>query len=491
MRMRLTLPSHHARFGGDAPRTKTARAEARGSLGRSCARACVGLMVVLGVDVAAAAPTDLDVSRVAIFSSGVAFFECEGEVEGDAVVELKFRTDQINDILKSLVVQDFDGGSVNVVSYASRDPVEKTLQSFAVNITGKPTLGQLLDQLRGEPVSIAGPRKLDGVIVGVETVQVMRENTVVEQQLLNVLSDSGMQTLPIHELTGIKLTNQAIAKELHAALTTLAAGRDADKKAVAIHFDGQGSRHVRVMYLLEAPIWKTSYRLVLRAEDKPYLQGWATVENATEEDWNDARLSLVSGRPISFRMDLYTPLYVPRPVEELEIYASLRPPEFAGAFADVDQDGAVDHEEMPASKATRGRGKLPPPSSRKSPESYGSMAFVPGRSSGAMAGDALERFAGAGVASLAEAADAGELFQYALSQPISLARQHSAMLPIVTQEIDAEKVSIYKRQRSRQAPDEWLATDQQHRAEPDAGANHGIRRRHVRRRRQAARLAGG
>ena len=86
---------------------------------------------------------------------------------------------------------------------------------------------------------------------------------------------------------------------------------------------------MRAAYLLEAPIWKTSYRLVLKEDQKPFLQGWATVENATEEDWNNVRLSLSSGRPISFRMDLYTPLYVPRPLEQLELYASLRPPEYA------------------------------------------------------------------------------------------------------------------------------------------------------------------
>src|SRR5262249_16006352 len=84
--------------------------------------------------------------------------------------------------------------------------------------------------------------------------------------------------------------------------------------------------------MVEAPIGKTSYRLGLADEKKPYLQGWATVENTTENDWKDVRLSLVSGRPISFIMDLYTPIYIPRPTEELELYASLRPPTYEGAI---------------------------------------------------------------------------------------------------------------------------------------------------------------
>ena len=77
-------------------------------------------------------------------------------------------------------------------------------------------------------------------------------------------------------------------------------------------------------YVEETPVWKTSYRLVLGEKESPLLQGWAIVENPTEEDWNDVRLTLVSGRPISFTMDLYQPLYIPRPVEMLELYSSLR-----------------------------------------------------------------------------------------------------------------------------------------------------------------------
>src|SRR5208337_374818 len=107
------------------------------------------------------------------------------------------------------------------------------------------------------------------------------------------------------------------------------------KKAVSINFAGSGKRNVRVGYVVENPIWKTSYRLVLDKDKKapPYLQGWAVVENPTDEDWKDVRMALVSGRPISFQMDLYTPLYVPRPVVEPELFASLRPVAYSGGLA--------------------------------------------------------------------------------------------------------------------------------------------------------------
>src|SRR5262249_12017513 len=102
--------------------------------------------------------------------------------------------------------------------------------------------------------------------------------------------------------------------------------------AVSLVFTGEGKRPVKVSYVVENPIWKTSYRLVLGKDGKPFLQGWAVVENPSDEDWNNVRMALISGRPISFQMDLYQPLYVPRPVVEPEVFASLRPQTYTDAM---------------------------------------------------------------------------------------------------------------------------------------------------------------
>lgn len=390
---------------------------------------------------AGAENADLRVSRVAVFSSGVSYFECDAEVADNATAELTFRTDQINDIIKSLMVQDLGGGRVGVVGYSSRDPVEKTLRSFGVDITGKPTLAQLLDQLRGEPVSITGKRTATGTILGVEKVETIVGDSEITQDVLNLLTDGGVVQMKLADVEGLKLTNEKIDGELRKALATLAGSRDAGKKTVALRFDGQGKRKVRVAYLLEAPIWKTSYRLVMSPEGKPFLQGWATVENATEEDWKDVQLSLVSGRPISFTMDLYTPLYIPRPREELELYASLRPPEYEGAIADRMAVAAAPAA-MPglnSLRSARGTGAREEDADYEKEENK-----VFGGSGGrGFAAKAVAAEPGAGVESVANAEAAGELFQYVINVPVSIGRQHSAMLPIVNQPIEGEKVSIY------------------------------------------------
>lgn len=391
--------------------------------------------------VAADEATDLDVTRVALFSSGVGYFECDARVEGEAFATLKFRTDQINDILKSMVVQDYDGGRIGAISYASRDPIEKTLRSFGVDLTGKPTLGGLLDQLRGEPVELSGPRTVAGSIVGVETQKRMSDDgqTVEIVELLTILTPEGLERVDIAQLRGIRLTNEKVDAELRKALATLALAHDADKKTVELNFDGTGQRRVRVAYLLEAPIWKTSYRLVLSDDDKPLVQGWATVENATEEDWNNVRLSLVSGRPISFRMDLYTPLYVPRPIEQLELYASLRPPSYEGGFDVAEAEPSEAMAKRPMVRRSGGGSAGGRGAARGELGRLESLGY---------AGDRAEEMAGvrlgeAGVESIATALEAGELFEYRIDTPVSIPRQHSAMLPIVNQEIEGEKVSIY------------------------------------------------
>ena len=293
---------------------------------------------IVAAPAAAAAPSEtsvqLPIGQVVLFSSGVGYFQREGQIEGDARVDLSFPVSDINDLIKSMVLRDLDGGHIAAVSYDSNAPVEKTLQSFAVNLSANPTFGQILNQARGEKVEVvlqqanaAQPGTMTGSIMGVETKQEAVDKAVVNVEQLNMWCADGMRSVKLSELQRVRFLNPVMDNEVRKALETLTLSHDTQKKAVSLNFVGEGKRNVRVGYVIENPIWKTSYRLVLgkEKEDKPFLQGWAVVENATDEDWKDVRMALVSGRPISFQMDLYTPLYVPRPTVAPELFASLRP----------------------------------------------------------------------------------------------------------------------------------------------------------------------
>lgn len=399
-------------------------------------------------DRAAAAEANLPIKRIVMFNSGVAFFEHKGEIDGDATVNLKFNVDDVNDLLKSMVLQDDGGGKIKNVNYASRDPITKTLKTFAIDLTENPTLANLLGQIRGEAVRVQAPSNVEGSIVGVETRKQKVGDELIDVQVLNLLTDEGLRSIPLDTIGSIKLLDADLNAELNQALMILAASHSQDKKTVTLEFTGAGQRGVRVGYVQEAPIWKTSYRLVL-GEDAPLVQGWAIVENTTEEDWEDVDLTLVSGRPISFMMDLYQPLYIPRPMVEPELFASLRPQNYdqdlvgaEGLFLGRAVDARNKDKEAPA----RSRAGLAPaaPMEADGNGRFRGMGGGSGGGGGGLAGEANFAFdPSSGVSSVAQGGDVGELFEYHISAPVALPRQQSAMLPIVNDSVQAEKVSIY------------------------------------------------
>src|SRR5205085_10287300 len=148
------------------------------------------------------------------------------------------------------------------------------------------------------------PGTMTGTIVGIEAQAQAVGKEVVHVEVLNLWCADGMRSIKLPEVQRVRFLNPVIDSEFKKALETLAQSHDTQKKAVSLHFIGDGKRRVRVGYVVENPIWKTSYRLVLGKDkgDKPYLQGWSIVENVSDEDWKDVRMALVSGRPISFRM---------------------------------------------------------------------------------------------------------------------------------------------------------------------------------------------
>jgi hypothetical protein len=413
--------------------------------------------------------TQLPIGQVVLFSSGVGYFQREGRVEGNARVDLSFPVQDINDLLKSMVVRDFDGGHVSTVSYESSAPIERTLKSFAVNLTSNPSFAQILNQARGERVEVvlqqtnaAQPGTLNGTLIGCEKQkQAVGGKDTVEVELLNLWCADGMRGLKLPEVQRVRFLNPTLDSEFKKALETLALSHDTQKKAVSINFTGEGKREVRVSYVVENPIWKTSYRLVLdKQTHKPFLQGWAVVENPTDEDWKDVRMALVSGRPISFQMDLYQPLYVPRPVVEMELFASLRPVAYSGSLMDDQRAVAA------APPAAPGMAGMPAPQD----------AFK--RMAGAAKSDRAEKkaFGGegkdgkggpyselrrqleqrmdlaAGVSSMASAAKLVDFFQYAIDKPVTLARQKSALLPIINKDVEASRVSIYNERTQAKFP---------------------------------------
>lgn len=376
-------------------------------------------------------PPPLPLTGLVLYTSGVGYFQRDGVVEGDASLELSFPAKDVNDILKSLILRDLDGGTVSGVTYASRDPLTRTLKSFSVDMTGNPSLAALLTQLRGEAVEIATPERMAGAIVGVER-QESKEGPATYVLLL--FTDLGLKSVSLSSIQSIRFSRKELEADLSKALALLASVRDSDRKKVVLSFSGTGRRRVRVGYVLETPVWKASYRLALGEGKAHLLQGWAVVENVTDEDWNGIGLTLVSGRPITFSMDLYQPLYVPRPEVQLELYSSLRPKQY-----DMDMETDKDAKPAPAPAVIpSGRAASPAPTAKSVLRSED----APGAGSGAaMGGDGFA--VNQGVVSAAQGSQLGEMFQYVMGKPVSIPRQQSALLPVVNQDVSGERFSVY------------------------------------------------
>ena len=434
-----------------------------------------------GVNLRAQAPpaaADVPVREVVLFSSGVGYFQHEGSVTGDAGTQLRFKTGQINDILKSLVLQDLGGGRIGVVTYPSQDPLAKTLGSFQVDISDNPSLGDLLNKLRGARIALTyfghDTENFSATVLGVEKRNVPggKDDAPVEKEFLNVVTDKGVRSLQLDKVDRFQLEDAGLQEELTRALAAVAGARDQDKKPVDIRFNGTGARKVRLGYVVETPIWKASYRLVLAGDNpgdrkpKATLQGWAIVENQTDNDWNNVRLSLVSGRPISFVQNLYQPLYVPRPEVKPDLYASLTPQTYEGGQQEAMSAVASSTSTVSGGGSVMRRKAIDPDAAEPAPPPAVVSAPAPRRGAPGSSSPTSEEVAGApvdtvdqavrsstdqedgrlnptqSVTSTTDAAKIGELFQYTVGN-VSLPRQRSAMIPIINDPVEVEKVSIF------------------------------------------------
>ena len=380
-----------------------------------------------------ALPALLPITHVTLYTSGVGYFERGGDVEGDTSLTLFFPVGQVNDVLKSLVLLDGGGGALQPVTYAAQDPVKKALQAFSIDVSDNPDRVTLLNRMRGTSVTLTtdDPTQLTGVILGVETQSVLHDESLTDTYRLSLLAGDALHTVSLDTIRSLTINDTALADELRQALLTVAQGRDATKRPVTLTFTGEGTRPVRIGYLTEAPAWQTSYRLVLG--ETPRLQGWALVQNTGQDDWTDTRLTLVSGRPISFIQDLYTPLYVHRPTVQPRILASPTPQTYAGSllpgeppYGDI--DGAPDEGVRFIAMAS-------------SPAPAPAGAIVRARKA-ALTTDFMEQAAEQSIATTGAQLGTA-LFAYGIDVPVSVPRQQSAMIPFLAGEVGAERVSVY------------------------------------------------
>lgn len=404
------------------------------------ARTCLALALVSGLALPLSAQDeaqDLPITAITLYRSGVGSFERVGPVRGDASVRLRVDQGQLNDLLKSLVVLD-EAGTVGAISYGSREPIERRLASFGVNLADNPSMATLLGRLRGARVKVqTADSTAEGTITSVEALQRPGGDIPITTHAVTVFTGAGVRRIDLDDIINLEFQDQRLKQDIERALAILAQERDENIRTVEVSSAGRGERQLLVSYVHEMPVWKPAYRLVLNDQREPILQAWAIVENTTEEDWRKIDLSLVASQPVGFTMDLQTPLFALRPQIPVPAGVMARPKVYSGGSKsiEVDMDAML---EMGAQRAVSDseyrRGRVPP-----APPATASDAIM-GRLSMGSAGSA-GWFDSA--ASMAAAVQVGESVVLRIANPIDLDRQQSAMIPVLTERVKARKISIY------------------------------------------------
>jgi hypothetical protein len=266
----------------------------------------------------------LPIRRVILYSNGVAYIERRGTVTGHAEIDLSFKQSQVDDVLKSMVVLDLGKGRVGAVSYNSSAPPAARMADIPFSIspsTAGPSggLAGVLTQLQGARVAVttSAGRTASGSVLTVEErrTQPDPQKPAVTTHALVIASEGGeLQSFDLSEVRAVKLLDAGTRRDVGEFAEASASARRRDAKTITVTSDGAGAREMLVSYTVAAPIWKTTYRVVLDDEGKPFFQGWAIVDNVSEEDWTDVRLSLISGTPVSFIQPIQKPFYRYRPV---------------------------------------------------------------------------------------------------------------------------------------------------------------------------------
>ncbi|MBD3197334.1 MAG: hypothetical protein GF317_19925 [Candidatus Lokiarchaeota archaeon] len=406
----------------------------------------------------------LNVKKVVIFKHGVSYFILQGKKKGSGTFELEFKIDEMNDVLKSLFVLDTsEKGYISSISYDAALDTAQLLKSIMLDIPDRDSLSSLITQIKGAKVNLTigtDIENISGKIMGLEFIEKMKEETKIHEKLLVLLKeDGGIVKISFSEISSLDILNEDLKKDLKFFLDIIIAGKKKDSKKVIINSesggDDQVERDIFVSYIRESPIWKTSYRLLMSKEQEEaqrcLLSGWCMIENTTNQDWDKIELSMVAGMPVSFVYDFYRPIFITRPKIKPPKVLSAKPTEIEEGLATESYKKYAESKPMGAPSAPPGGSA--PQKMRESMRVRGGLEKALSMTADMDDATLKEKLS---TSTQTKTKDLGELFEYNISNPVSIKRKHSALVPILTEEIDAKKILLYNMNELEKHPNACL-----------------------------------
>jgi len=368
---------------------------------------------------------DLALKRVMLSSGGMGYFEYEATVDGDATLKLTVSLQQVDDVLKSLVVYD-DKGGVGGLSLPGREPLAQAFKDLPFDQESLSSPSQLLATMKGAQVTVGGSRSVSGRIVSVqeETISLGTDKGTTTRTRVTLFTDRGLQQFILEDAENLQFADAALRDKVGQALMAIQNNRAKDARTIELSARGQGKRTIRVAYIVEAPVWKASYRLTLGADPtaaRSALQGWATIENLSGQDWKEVELTLVSGRPVAFHQALYNAYYVTRPEVPVEVAGRLMPT--------IDRGGV----EAARSKAQPVPLPAPSPSRPQQERAMGTYAGAPPPPPPVAA-----------AADQIEATDAATQVIFKFPRAVSVDNGRTLSIPIIDRQVPAARLALYQ-----------------------------------------------
>lgn len=369
----------------------------------------------------------LPIRHMTLYKHGVGFYERRAQFTGESV-ELSFRVEEMNDILKSLTAIDWGTGKVLGIDYATPQSKEERLEGCSIHLSDERSLQDLVVALRGREVRLHLDQgeQVSGVVVGLDEAPAEQP---LGTTLVSILADeaNNVSTYPISRLQGLDVLDAQGANDLRFFLRTSLSQEQYRQVSIRLT---PGEHELSISYIAPAPTWRVSYRLVmdtLGKEKKSLLFGWGIFDNRLEEDLQGISLSLVAGMPISFVYDLYNPFTPARPVIKEEGRVASGPVEFEATL----------------------RGASKPAQFKRDEVTEDFLSVSPGRHlQTRVAARAIQESTPVDVTSK----DLGELFQYILQTPVTVGRGQSAMVPILTSPLEFHKDLLYNNMKMPRHP---------------------------------------
>lgn len=417
--------------------------------------------------------TNLPISKVILYSNGVAYIERRGRVTGDVEINLSFKQSQVDDVLKSMLVLDLGQGKIGAVSYNSSLPASARTAEIPFSVDASSPEGggisRVLSQLQGAKVAVTSTKgTATGSILTVEKRNIPATQTTPAgvTHFLVIASEAGeISNFDLSDVRGVKLLDEGTRRDVSEFANATASTRRRDAKTITVTSEGNGQREMVVSYTIAAPIWKTTYRVVLDEQGKPFFQGWAIIDNVSEEDWKDVKLSLISGTPISFIQPIQKPLYRYRPVVPIPQDLNLQPqvydengPVGEAPGKDKGNVGVTADVNTTTARTTQGLYTTLPNNTRQVQQNFSVNGSAGSQNTFVI--DGAERTSvssallsgNSGVDTKAKGEEIGDLFEYRIEQPVTVTRDRSALIPIVQTQMDGERVSIFNESTRQQRP---------------------------------------